>query len=102
MNICRAMDATNLANQQRSSSGAPWLAGSPDNIADYQHVAPPGDRSCGFPGAPNRSSWAANSFHPGGVNLTKCDGSVRFYPRTIDIQAWRAVGSRHGGEAVNE
>ncbi len=102
MNACRAMDATNLANQSRSSSGAPWLAGSPDNVAEYQHVAPPGDRSCAFPGTPNRSSWAANSHHPGGVNLAKCDGSVSFYPRTIDILVWRAIGSRNGGEAINE
>jgi prepilin-type processing-associated H-X9-DG protein len=100
MNACRAMDANDLANQSRSSSGAPWLAGSPDNVADYQHVAPPGDRSCAFP--PNRSSWAANSFHSGGVNLGKCDGSVSFYSRTIDVQVWRAIGSRNGGEAASE
>jgi prepilin-type processing-associated H-X9-DG protein len=100
MFACRAMDASDLSNQSRSSSGAPWLAGSPDNVADYQHVAPPGDRSCAFP--PNRSSWAANSFHPGGVNLVKCDGSVSFYPRTINVQVWRAIGSRSGGEALHE
>jgi prepilin-type processing-associated H-X9-DG protein len=100
MNACRAMDYKNLANQSRSSSGAPWLAGSPDNVADYQHVAPPGDRSCAFP--PNRSSWAANSFHSGGVQVARCDGSVNFYSRTIDILVWRAVGSRNGGELINE
>lgn len=100
MNACRAMNAADLSNQSRSSSGAPWLAGSPDNVADYQHVAPPGDRSCAFP--PNRSSWAANSLHPGGVNMVRCDGSVNFHSRTIDVLVWRALGSRSGGETVNE
>ena len=30
------------------------------------------------------------------------DGSVRLLSETIDIEAYRAMGSRHGGEVVAE
>src|SRR3569623_1552604 len=97
---CRSLDITNLAYQGWSNSGAPWLAGTPDDFAGYQHVAPPGDRSCHFP--PGASSRPPNSFHPGGVNLLRCDGSVAFIPQGINLDVWRALGSRAGGEAMNE
>ncbi|MBC7852546.1 MAG: DUF1559 domain-containing protein [Pirellulaceae bacterium] len=98
MNACRAVDVTNLANQNGSNTGAPWLAGTVDN-GGYQHVAPPGDRSCAFP--PGKSSLAASSSHPNGVMLLKCDGSVAFVPKTINLLVWRAWGSKDGNEAVN-
>jgi prepilin-type processing-associated H-X9-DG protein len=44
----------------------------------------------------------ANSAHPNGVNLLKCDGSVTFVPKTVDMLVWRAYGSRSGGEAFND
>lgn len=100
MLACRALDPNNLANQFISTSGAPWIAGTSDNFTAYLHVAPPGDRSCHFPGA--GSMRTANSGHPNGVNLLKCDGSVTFVPKSIDMLVWRAYGSRNGGEAYND
>jgi prepilin-type N-terminal cleavage/methylation domain-containing protein/prepilin-type processing-associated H-X9-DG protein len=100
VSVCRAMDINNLANQSQSQSGAPWLAGVPNNFVGYQHVAPPGDRSCLFP--PAAASLTANSLHSGGVNVVKCDGSVGFVSKTINLAAWRALGSRNGGETVTE
>jgi len=29
-----------------------------------------------------------------------CDGSVRFVPYSIDLAAWRALGTRNGNEVV--
>ncbi len=40
------------------------------------------------------------SSHPGGINVTLGDGSVRFVAETIDINIWRAAGSRDLGETV--
>ncbi|MGQ9607518.1 MAG: DUF1559 domain-containing protein [Thermogutta sp.] len=49
--------------------------------------------------APIRSLWQmARSRHPGGVNVGMADGSVRFVSQTVDLEAWRALGSINGGE----
>ena len=33
-------------------------------------------------------------------NLCFCDGHVRFINNSIDVKAWRSLGSRNGHEAV--
>lgn len=43
---------------------------------------------------------AASSYHEGGVNVCLADGSVRFVTDNINIVAWRALGSRAGGEVT--
>ena len=48
----------------------------------------------------SQQHMAASSFHTGGVNLGKADGSVSFQSDAVDFEVWRAVGSRAGGEAV--
>jgi prepilin-type N-terminal cleavage/methylation domain-containing protein/prepilin-type processing-associated H-X9-DG protein len=40
------------------------------------------------------------SWHPGGVNLLLCDGSVRFVTETIEDKTWRALGTIAGNEVV--
>ena len=45
-------------------------------------------------------SYSSN--HPTGINACLADGSVRFYSETIDINTWRALGSRDGGEVISE
>ena len=44
---------------------------------------------------------SARSYHPGGVNMCRGDGSVCFVAETIDRTVWRGVGTSHGGEAVS-
>jgi prepilin-type N-terminal cleavage/methylation domain-containing protein/prepilin-type processing-associated H-X9-DG protein len=46
---------------------------------------------------------AARSRHTGGVNVSMCDGSVRFIRQDIDLLTWKALGTMNGEEVeVNE
>jgi prepilin-type processing-associated H-X9-DG protein len=50
---------------------------------------------------PRRIATTANSRHPGGVNVALADGSVRFIKSSVNIPAWRAMGTRNGGEVIS-
>jgi prepilin-type N-terminal cleavage/methylation domain-containing protein/prepilin-type processing-associated H-X9-DG protein len=93
---CQAIDINNLANQFPLFMGAPWVNG--QHI--FLHVTQPNTRSCGF-FINLRAVMPPSSRHPGGVNLLMGDGSVRFVKNTVDLAAWRALGTRAGNEAVS-
>jgi prepilin-type processing-associated H-X9-DG protein len=44
----------------------------------------------------------ARSRHPGGVNVGLCDGSVRLVSETVNLDTWRALGSRNGNEVLGQ
>ncbi|HTN75263.1 MAG TPA: DUF1559 domain-containing protein [Pirellulaceae bacterium] len=64
--------------------------------------------------APNSSSWdclnasnnyglkAARSDHPGGVMVSFCDGSSRFFSNQVSLVVWQALATRANGEVINE
>jgi len=80
--------------------GAKWADGM-ISMSGYNHWYPPNAQT---PDCQARSSaWkAARSRHPGGVSLLLCDGSVRFVSDTVDLQIWRSLGSRNGGEVLGQ
>ena len=43
----------------------------------------------------------ARSKHPGGVNAAMCDGSVKFFKSTINIQTWQASSTTQGNEVIS-
>jgi prepilin-type N-terminal cleavage/methylation domain-containing protein/prepilin-type processing-associated H-X9-DG protein len=43
---------------------------------------------------------SARSKHPGGVNASLCDGSVRFIPNRVALATWQALSTMNGGESV--
>jgi prepilin-type N-terminal cleavage/methylation domain-containing protein/prepilin-type processing-associated H-X9-DG protein len=94
---CNACNIEDLSKQGVSNVGAPWMYAYHSTTL-YYHVAPPNGRSCMFP--PGRIMTTANSYHPGGVIVAMCDGSVRFIPNSIDLAVWRAMGTRSGGDRV--
>jgi len=44
----------------------------------------------------------ARSYHPSGVNGLMMDGSVRLVSSNISLANWRALGTRSGGEVIND
>jgi len=69
----------------------------------YTHTVPPNYkgndcvRSVGL----NKGHLAARSYHTGGVNVGRVDGSVGFVRDTIDMTTWRAFGTRSGNETLD-
>ncbi|HEV3167237.1 MAG TPA: DUF1559 domain-containing protein [Isosphaeraceae bacterium] len=49
----------------------------------------------------SRTHLAARSLHPGGANINMADGSVRFVKNSVNINAWRALGTRAGAEVIS-
>ncbi|MBX3400928.1 MAG: DUF1559 domain-containing protein [Gemmataceae bacterium] len=76
----------------------------------YTHTLPPNwnrrvttgvqHYNCGSSTDLNRNHMAASSYHSGGVNVGMGDGSVRFVTDTVDFNAWRAAGTKSGGESI--
>jgi prepilin-type N-terminal cleavage/methylation domain-containing protein/prepilin-type processing-associated H-X9-DG protein len=52
------------------------------------------------PTGPTYAAVTSRSHHAGGVNVLLMDGSVRFVTNAIPAGAWRALGTRAGGEVV--
>ncbi|TWU26912.1 hypothetical protein Pla52o_07680 [Novipirellula galeiformis] len=54
--------------------------------------------------APLPKTYAAvtsRSYHPGGVNTSLMDGSIRFVSDSIDLELWRGLSTRGGREVVS-
>lgn len=99
LTMCRATNIADLSKQGKSNGGVSWMV--PDHTTTYyHHVLPPNDLSCMYP--PSRISTTANSRHVGGVHVTVADGGVRFVSDSIDINVWRAIGTRKGSEIVSD
>ena len=58
--------------------------------------------SLGPLGQPTYAAVTARSYHEGIVNVAMLDGSVRAIGENIDLQVWRSIGTRSGGEVVGE
>jgi prepilin-type N-terminal cleavage/methylation domain-containing protein/prepilin-type processing-associated H-X9-DG protein len=69
----------------------------------YSHTLTPNNLwwDCGVGGQFVQAHNAARSYHPGGVNTGFADGSVRFIKDSVNINPWRALGTRAGGEVIS-
>jgi prepilin-type processing-associated H-X9-DG protein len=54
-----------------------------------------------FIGGPTFAAITARSFHPGGVNVLRADGSVGFTKSTVAGAIWRALGTIAGNEVIS-
>ena len=90
--------------------GYNWMDGWGGQGGPYSHVMTPNHASCAFPtdSPPTgrgptewRNMVAANSNHPGGVNMAFLDGSVHFIKNTISVGTYAALGTKAGGEVIS-
>jgi prepilin-type N-terminal cleavage/methylation domain-containing protein/prepilin-type processing-associated H-X9-DG protein len=88
-----------------SREGMSWVMGEMC-CSLYNHVAPPNQTSCAAPNYPGNMANMAmqvppSSLHPSGVNMLMGDGSGRFIKNSVDLQTWRNLGTRNGGEVIS-
>lgn len=103
LDVCRALSGT--PPSFHPSTGGTWFL-STFAYASYNHAAPPNapfadasiepyTRRDQLPGA---GVYKASSRHSGGVNCLFMDGSVRFFSDSVDLDVWRSLATRAGGE----
>ena len=105
---CQAIPATQMSVGVDSYNGGIWPGSHRGTLRfnAYNHFNTPNKLTCnstdsanGVPGSLNDMITPASN-HPGGVNVTLCDGSVRFIKDSVNVGAWWAIGTRNGGEVV--
>jgi prepilin-type N-terminal cleavage/methylation domain-containing protein/prepilin-type processing-associated H-X9-DG protein len=81
--------------------GAKWILGNYSNtLYNHRYVPNPPQWDC--MNLPQQKGYvAARSYHPGGVNVAFCDGSVRFILDEIELAIWRATATRDGAETLD-
>ncbi len=67
----------------------------------YNHVPGINDHTCTDGGLVDQGAWTAGSAHPSGANVLSADGHVTVLKDSIALNAWRAPGTRNGGEVVS-
>jgi prepilin-type processing-associated H-X9-DG protein len=82
-----------------SPSGNSWLLGV--NVATLFYVAAPPNPPVADCATHVAGVLSAGSLHPGGVNVSMTDGSVRFVGNSIAVDVWRALGTRAGSEVIS-
>src|SRR5262249_6148406 len=115
---CKALPAGTEPSAD-ASQGANWMFTQGFDTLDvsYGHVMTPNPLSCtgaesgffgaqgNFPSDGSGGGWlgasTACSNHPGGVNVSMGDGSVKFIKDTISYQTWWALGTRNLGEVLS-
>ncbi len=97
LKLCNERSA-NVIGKWWTGQGHAWFFGVD---AHYDHIATPNQNlsDCGIISPlPFTGVRTATSHHHSGVNTVFGDGRVAFVTNTIDLQTWRAIGTRAGGD----
>ncbi|MFM7317305.1 MAG: DUF1559 domain-containing protein [bacterium] len=71
-----------------------WAPNSVPNAPWYDNRFPPNFEKSIY-------AWRIGSRHPGGVNMTMGDGSVRFIKNTINVYTWWSLQTISAGEVIS-
>lgn len=90
--------AVSTSGSWYSQRGAKWILGNYGNTL-YNHYYAPNSPQWDCMNLPQQMAlMTARSNHPGGVNVSFCDGSVRFVVDDVRLEVWRAAATRAGSE----
>jgi prepilin-type N-terminal cleavage/methylation domain-containing protein len=92
--------ATFPRDPSSSNLGLTWLEGNM-SWTRYNHLLPPGRKTCINGVTWNGVAMTAGSRHDQVVGLLLGDGSVRFVKYTVDPLVWQGLGTIAGGEAIS-
>jgi len=81
--------------------GETWMIGEL-SFTLYTHVLGINGNSCTNGTLVQQGAWTSGSFHGAGANLMYVDGHVGYVRESINLDTWRALGSRNGGEVIAE
>lgn len=82
--------------------GAKWILGNYGNTLYNHTFSPNANRWDCMNIQQQKAQTAARSWHPGGALTIFCDGHMRFFSNSVDLAAWRAVGTRASGEVISD
>jgi type II secretory pathway pseudopilin PulG len=85
---------------RRTDGGETWIRDEPIYTGFYASFPPNAE-------IPDCGSWqngviAARSHHRGGVHAVMVDGSAHWIRSGIERSVWRALGTRQGGESIDD
>jgi prepilin-type processing-associated H-X9-DG protein len=91
-----------VANARRigTNTGSAWSDEA--NEFGFQGCTPPNDTRPGRTAINCTNDGEPYSFHPSGINVTMCDGSVRFIANNIPIRTFARLVTAQGGETIGE
>jgi prepilin-type N-terminal cleavage/methylation domain-containing protein/prepilin-type processing-associated H-X9-DG protein len=96
--------------------GAAWAFMACGIGGGYSHMTTPNKAACAFSGTTTSTLTGlsqglptvavatmvgASSYHPGGVNVGMCDGSVKFLKDSTSPQTWGSLATKAGGEVID-
>ncbi len=94
---CPPGGTTNSSRRQRGYS---WFRGERPSSDHFTTLMTPNSQHMDCGSNTDRAMFAARSVHPGGVQITMGDGSVKFAAETVNFRIWRWSGGRADGESV--
>jgi prepilin-type processing-associated H-X9-DG protein len=83
-----------------TTGGSAWCDEA--NEFGFQGCTPPNDTRPGKTAINCTNDGEPYSFHPSGINVTLCDGSVRFVPNSVTIRTFARLVTAQGGEQIGD